>query len=197
MNAKLLLDLPDAFADDRLADVEFVRGGAESTVARARDNVAKVAQVQLLPPRRCAHKRPSAVKDFRRIATRYDKLAPNTPRLSRSPPSWHSGIDRVLRFAASKITMRGEANNTHGSGFGLRFANVIAAAVIEGHAAAPVQQLLVNDEPARGRLVHILPTMRSSRPKPFLPISPSVSCDRLYRRSPTSLFRCFVRSKAS
>jgi len=35
-------------------------------------------------------------------------------------------------------------------------ANVIAATLIEGHAAGPVQQLLVNDELAQGRLVHIL-----------------------------------------
>lgn len=41
--------------------------------------------------------------------------------------------------------------------FGPHFANVIAAAVIEGHAAGPVQQLLVNDELVQGRLVHILP----------------------------------------
>lgn len=36
-------------------------------------------------------------------------------------------------------------------------ANVIAATLIEGHAAGPVQQLLVNDEIAQGRLVRILP----------------------------------------
>ena len=36
-------------------------------------------------------------------------------------------------------------------------ASVIAATLIEGHAAGPVQQLLVNDELLRGRLVRILP----------------------------------------
>lgn len=36
-------------------------------------------------------------------------------------------------------------------------AAVIAATLIEGHAAGPVQQLLVSDDIAQGRLVHILP----------------------------------------
>ncbi|BCH21621.1 hypothetical protein MesoLjLb_14060 [Mesorhizobium sp. L-8-3] len=48
------------------------------------------------------------MKDFRKIATRYDKLARNTPRFRRSPPSLHSGIDSERRFATSKTTMRGK-----------------------------------------------------------------------------------------
>jgi DNA-binding transcriptional LysR family regulator len=36
-------------------------------------------------------------------------------------------------------------------------AAVISSTLLEGHAAGPVQQLMVNDELAQGRLVHILP----------------------------------------
>jgi DNA-binding transcriptional LysR family regulator len=47
-------------------------------------------------------------------------------------------------------------------------ANVIAATLLEGHAAGPVQQLLVNDELAQGRLVHILPDYEVKPTEAFL-----------------------------
>ncbi|MFG1465116.1 LysR family transcriptional regulator [Xanthobacter sp. DSM 24535] len=47
-------------------------------------------------------------------------------------------------------------------------ANVIAATLIEGHAAGPVQQLLVNDDLAKGRLVHILPDYEVKPTEAFL-----------------------------
>lgn len=47
-------------------------------------------------------------------------------------------------------------------------ANVIAATLVEGHAAGPVQQLLVNDELAQGRLVHILPKYEVKPTEAFL-----------------------------
>ncbi|MDQ0393696.1 LysR family transcriptional regulator [Labrys monachus] len=47
-------------------------------------------------------------------------------------------------------------------------ANVIAATLIDGHAAGPVQQLLVNDELTQGRLVHILPDYEVKPTEAFL-----------------------------
>lgn len=47
-------------------------------------------------------------------------------------------------------------------------ANVIAATLIEGHAAGPVQQLLVNDELTQGRLIHILPDYEVKPTEAFL-----------------------------
>ncbi|MCW2307469.1 LysR family transcriptional regulator [Rhodobium gokarnense] len=47
-------------------------------------------------------------------------------------------------------------------------ADVIAATLIKGHAAGPVQQLLVNDELAGGRLVRILPDYEVRPTEAFL-----------------------------
>src|SRR5262249_3704546 len=47
-DAKFVLDLLHALADDRLPDIEFVCGGAEAAVACTGDDVAKVAKVQSL-----------------------------------------------------------------------------------------------------------------------------------------------------
>jgi DNA-binding transcriptional LysR family regulator len=47
-------------------------------------------------------------------------------------------------------------------------AAVIASALVEGHAAGPVQQLLVNDELARGRLLRILPDYEVKPTEAFL-----------------------------
>jgi DNA-binding transcriptional LysR family regulator len=47
-------------------------------------------------------------------------------------------------------------------------ANVIAATLVEGHAAGPVQQLLVSDDLAQGRLVHILPGYEVKPTEAFL-----------------------------
>jgi len=54
LHLEFLLDLLDALADDRLADVELMRGSAEASVAGAGHDEAKMAQVQLFPsfPRR-------------------------------------------------------------------------------------------------------------------------------------------------
>lgn len=47
-------------------------------------------------------------------------------------------------------------------------AGVIAATLVEGHAAGPVQQLLVSDDIAQGRLVHILPDYEVRPTEAFL-----------------------------
>lgn len=47
-------------------------------------------------------------------------------------------------------------------------ASVIASTLIEGHAAGPVQQLLVNEELFQGRLVHILPNYEVKPTEAFL-----------------------------
>jgi DNA-binding transcriptional LysR family regulator len=52
-------------------------------------------------------------------------------------------------------------------------ADVIASTLVQGHAAGPVQQLLVNDELADGRLVRILPDYEVKPTEAFL-VYPSV-----------------------
>lgn len=52
-------------------------------------------------------------------------------------------------------------------------ADVIASTLIQGHAAGPVQQLLVNDELAHGKLVRILPDYEVRPTEAFL-VYPSV-----------------------
>jgi DNA-binding transcriptional LysR family regulator len=47
-------------------------------------------------------------------------------------------------------------------------ANVIATTLIDGHAAGPVQELLVSEELAAGKLIHILPDYEIRPTEAFL-----------------------------